>query len=476
MALPSRIVLADGEGGAAGMDLPAAWVQTVSSFPDGIPRDRATLEQTVLPTLGGFEIPMTDLAVGPDGSVYLLCNVMPMRDGQLKNHVVLVKYSAGGEREWSRQVPPPEGGMIIAFGIAADRAGNAYLAGWYQRDEGGQVRQYGYIASYAADGESRWSYEVEHLDLRAGSRLIGIDVRGDRVYAVGSAYGQVTRRSRPEVSSRSALAVCVNARNGREVWSQQYQGQSRESTNGIGVAVTSRGRVCISGLYDADPLPSDNFPKDRAGFVMGLKANGEADWSIQVGKGNPPAGVAAGQITSLAFYLAAGRSDEVYVFGQNEADTPRRGVRRPDVEQTGRFIARVSSRGRVEWTTLIPRQFEPFGSGIRQGRHRVGPDGHVHIPCIIDSNIGYPGIIRLDPAGQVLGLQVLSKQRHYDELDAIGFGPAGGIVISGQHVVPGDGNGRGGLFDENGVQRHENNRLPAQPPAFFAAALDVLGE
>jgi len=468
-------VRAEGEAGAVEVDLLADWVQTVPSFPDGVPRARNELD-AILGFLGGLEVPTTDVAAGPDGSVYLLCNVMPLRAGELNNHVVLVKYSADGQREWYKQVAPPEGGMICAFGLAVDRAGGAYVSGWYQRTEDRRVLQHGYVASYAADGDSRWSYEVANVEQGSTSKFIGVAVAGDRVFAVGTATGQAVRSAGAFArQGSSTLAVCINARNGREAWSQQYLSGEAGSSEGIGVAVTSKGRVCISGNFSPHPNQRQAGGAN-AGFVLGLGRDGGQDWSVEVGRDLMWADAKPGEFSSGAYYLAAGLSDEVYVYGSASEgrDRPVEGQRIAE-RVSPRLMSRISGEGRVVWTRRMPLDFGDLGRGIHQGRHAVGPDGMLYVPGIVGGLVGRPCILRFDAEGNVAETRALSSQRYYDELDAIAFGSDGGVLVSGQHVVMG-GAGGGGLFNDDGVQRQEPNRQPAQPPVYFVARIDVAAE
>lgn len=467
-------VRAEGEAGAD-LDLSADWVQTLPSFPDGVPPAREGMD-TLMGLLGGYEVPTTDVAAGPGGSVYLLCNVMSLREGQLNNHVVLVKYGADGQREWHKQVAPPEGGMIVAFGLAVDRAGSAYVSGWYQRTADRRVLQHGYVTSYAADGESRWSYEVANVGQGSTSKFVGVAVAADRVYAVGTATGQAVRSAGDYAGQGSStLAVCINARNGREAWSQQYLSGEAGMSEGVGVAVTSRGRVCISGNFNARSVPGQ-ARSGSAGFVLGLGRGGEQAWAVEVGRELMLADAGPGEFSSGAFFLAAGLSDEVYVYG-----SASEGRRRP-VDAQGRpehvsprIMSRISGEGQVAWTKRMPLDFGDLGHGIHQGRHAVGPDGQLYVPGVVGGTIGRPCILRFDADGNVAETRALSNQQTFDQLDAIAFGPDGAVLVSGEQVVLARGGG-GGLFNDDGVRRNEPNRQPAQPPVYFVARVDLAAE
>jgi hypothetical protein len=242
--------------------------------------------------------------------------------------VLVVKYDANGDLQWSRQV----GGSSIDTGmsIVTDSSGNVIVggdfigtvdfdpsAGTYALTSGGgrgNPAQAGFVMKLTSSGALAWADHFQ-AGRYSTSQVKDVQVDGNgNVYAIGLADGTVdfnpAKKATFNVStSYDGFAVTLSSQ-GQFVWAKTFGGTSNFDV--YGAALDAAGSLYITGSYygtaDFDP-GSGVFSRSSAGdedvFVMKLNSNGGFEWAATMG--------GVGQDRGQA--LAVDDSGNVYVVG-----------------------------------------------------------------------------------------------------------------------------------------------------------------
>jgi hypothetical protein len=95
-------------------------------------------------------------------------------------HAFVAKYSAGGERLWTRQLGTPEGDA--AWSVATDATGNVVISGWTFGSLGGPKQGLldAFVAKYSPAGKRLWTrqFGTPEDDLSSG---VATDAAGNVV-------------------------------------------------------------------------------------------------------------------------------------------------------------------------------------------------------------------------------------------------------------------------------------------------------
>ncbi|UQA62118.1 SBBP repeat-containing protein [Polyangium aurulentum] len=273
-----------------------------------------------------------------------------------------------------------------ALDVAVDAGGNVYLTGW----AGGTVD----FGGGALPGGGALDVFVASLDGGLGHRFgkrygdgpdqrgygIAVDAKG-RVLVIGTFDGKVDLGGGPLASAgKGDVLVAALDENGNHLFSERFG--NAEDQSGQGIAVAPDGRVVLTGFFAGSidfgggALVSGG---STDGFVVGLGATGEYQWSRQFGDlgtqfgfgvAVDPAGDAfvAGTFQNTVHFgggpLASAGSYDV-VAAKLGPDGSHRWSRRygDALDQRGVTIAVGGSPGRV----LLAGWFQggiDFGSGV----------------------------------------------------------------------------------------------------------------
>lgn len=448
-------------------ELDSVWLESVPVYPDGVPQGRAGFRSWPgqLPT----EPPMTDVAVGADGSVYWLANIKTGKKDKVAA-ALLVKYDAAGKRVWHKLLDdwPNDDGLIMSMTL--DSEDNLYLAGAYSRGRGADGATYGCVLSFTATGKERWDFTMSHAGQGAQTYFMDVAVKGDSVFAVGWGRGRVTRGDDDSRNWTKTQIVRLRASDGRRVWAKQYASSKHESSKAVGAVFATNGQLYVLGNVDRYRTgPNDHRDRPGSGFVIGVSpSTGKEFWRTMVGRpaGRLPRGVGLDDLETEGWGIAAGPDGGVYVTGYTLIRLD--GIRVPSEKRTteGSFLTRLeigrNNAGRAAWIYFLRKNDERLSRGYSPGRMRFGPDGMLWIPGVVAGNWGPPALIRFNPAGDLLSVDVYAESDQFDSCDAVAFGPGGGAYITGHHIVPASSH----LFGD------KRPKLKAGPPTFFIARVE----
>ena len=178
--------------------------------------------------------------------------------------------------------------LDYVYGMAADWAGNVYVTGQFKGDLtiGGDTWAHQgngdiYIASFASDGEYRWSHAYGNTSTDEGR---GVAVAGDgTVHLVGRCKGTIDFGDASRACPGDGGAFWVSYTSGGDVIASRVYGASGARAVAYGIAIDSSNNVVITGDFSDGPV---NFGGDDlvwAGssdvFVASFTSSGTHSWS-----------------------------------------------------------------------------------------------------------------------------------------------------------------------------------------------------
>ena len=188
---------------------------------------------------------VNDVAVGPDGAVYLAgtFNVQMWEEPPTDQEALLEKLDADGGLTWRRVVPDP--------GRRDDRAGSVSLAGGnvsfssMTDVRNGPYR--GRVASYSTDGTLRWERFTDRV-VQSGWRDMFLATRGGRTLLATS------RRK----ADRSGVHILIRsyAANGSTAWTRDLRRGEQERAC-VATGLAARGAAIVVVGYPADGATMD---------------------------------------------------------------------------------------------------------------------------------------------------------------------------------------------------------------------------
>lgn len=213
----------------------------------------------------------------------------------------LAAFGPDGELRWTHAIPvqEPDGHMSV-FDLACDSQGNLYAAGRFRDgiDLGdgmipGAVSD-GWIASFDADGEHRWSRSISSRGSSAG--VGSLDLTPDGGVVVAGSFDDTIDLGNGERTADFGEDVFV-ARydgDGNPLWDLQIGPDGLQYAGGV--AVAPDGTLALTGIFlDSIELGPDGYSNvfpdqipDEHGtnydaFISRLDANGNYLWSEHVG-------------------------------------------------------------------------------------------------------------------------------------------------------------------------------------------------
>ncbi len=245
---------------------------------------------------GAYNDTILHLATDPRGSIYVQGHFKDKSDwgggplvagGGSDNDVVLAKYNANGEHQWSKRF----GNAFndVAGGVCVDPAGNVTMVGSFDKSvtfgEGDDHQSNGeadmFIARFDTAGKLQWAktYGGDREDVGWG---IAADSAGNTVmtgwFQNTVDFGKTTLAPIKSAGNKDVFAIKHDAA-GNIVWVQTWG--DKDHDQGRGVAIDDKGGVIVTGLYrfslqavspalESVRLPDDRIPKPDT-FVMRLE-------------------------------------------------------------------------------------------------------------------------------------------------------------------------------------------------------------
>lgn len=274
--------------------------------------------------------------------------------------IFVAKYGVDGALLWARQA----GGTNAdaGFGIAADRAGNCYVAGYFtgQADVSGtNLTTSGtydlFLAKYNTAGNLLWATTTGHSSaLYASGIALGAN---DDVYVTGAFFLNAEFDGTPfENSDTSDGFIAKFNTNGELQWASQFGGEGNDAATAV--AVSSSNRICVTGYFEGEGFFSDDESLfsigDRDMFVAQFDSDGNTLWTQQAGA------LQTTQGASVAFDAngnawVAGFYDGLAVFGTNTLS---------NVGFFDSFVAKYDNLGNLLWVRNSDKSSTVNAAGV----------------------------------------------------------------------------------------------------------------
>jgi uncharacterized delta-60 repeat protein len=238
----------------------------------------------------------SDVAVGPDGSVYVTGTTLGVR-----GDVLLLKFDADGalvwQRTWGRGPSDNDNGQAVA--TAPD--GSIYVAGGTTNIDTGLSSLL--LLKFAPDGTLAWQ-RVWESGASSNGLAVGVGPDGS-VYAAGTT-------PRPDVPFEFDVSVLKIAADGTLVWQRSYAAGEIADPRG-GLTVAADGSIYVAGGLQE---PQRGIV-DLAVLLIKLAPDGSLVWDRTWGgrSGDSPADVTAAADGTV---LVAGQSNS-FAVGSDDA-------------------------------------------------------------------------------------------------------------------------------------------------------------
>lgn len=404
----------------------------------------------------GPDFQMSRVAAGPEGTSYVYCNRMHGNVGHRKSVATLIKYDAEGTRLWQKTIDAED--ESYASDIKVDAAGNIYVTGWVTFLKDRSISGRGFAICLSPTGKPRWEFFAHKPMARVLSRYLALALHGTSVYLVGD-YGGHPNNERDRASS---LLVTRLSMTGKRQWTSEFDSQERETrTSGMGITVTPSGMICVLGNFDYNALPRGNRGDETYGYAMALDPKGKKLWQTKLGYDIMPAGLPLERAHSLALDVTCDEQGNFYALGSINVKGGNSRVPREMLGNLGSFVTRLTPRGRIAWTSLMPQTNEGsrYIARFQSLRIGYGPDKLLYL---FGRGKEEPGLLRCDTQGQMLATTYYAKVSRCKAAD-FDFLPDGSAVIHGTLDLT-----KGRLFGQAPADPDPEGVLTAQPYFFIS--------
>ena len=206
--------------------------------------------------------------------------------------IATVKYNALGVQQWVARWGGEAGLHDGGNAIAADEAGNVFVAGWTM----GEDRCYDIvILSYSAQGEERW---IRRYEGPPGQVYASLTDMGLALAPSGSLYAAMTTSG--EDSSEDILVLRLDSEGG-EIWRDKFAGPMGSDNSFRAMAVDPSGALIVGGV-------SDGWGTETDLLILKYGSAGYQDWAVHY---DGPASSG----TDWLLDIAVDDSDNVYACG-----------------------------------------------------------------------------------------------------------------------------------------------------------------
>ncbi len=276
----------------------------------------------------------------------------------------LVKYDTLGNVLWSRQLGTSSGDE--AYRVAVDAAGYAYISG----STGGSLfganpgSSDAFLAKYDPAGSLVWGRQVGTTDDEyANAYGVAVDQTGN-IYMSGSTHGSLFGT---HVGPFADAYLAKYDAAGNRLWGRQLVTSTDETDTRV--AVDSGGNAYISGRRSG----LENV------FVAKYDSAGSLQWTKQVGTpGDTSAGLSADNLGNI--YVAG------YTFSSDHVDS---------------FLAKYDASGDVLWTRQFPLSDRQFFGRVND----ISTDATGNSYLAWHDGLGVDYLTKYDAAGELLWSQ-----------------------------------------------------------------------
>ena len=234
-----------------------------------------------------------------------------------KSDIFVVKYSPAGTLRWVKTISSRA--EVRAYGIAADKTGRFYVAGFTngELNAGQYTTSYDtthaseiYLAAFEISGKPLWLRTLGSYSSDRGFSET-VDPEGNPV--VAGRFGSTIRQDGVSVKSNGGWDAIVAKydRSGTLLWAKAYGGQDHDYA--YDVNCDNRGNIYLTGGF-GHKAKFGNFELDVNGrmdaFVVKCDGEGNVIWANALG----------GRSDDLGWSVAASQTGSVYATGQFRDD------------------------------------------------------------------------------------------------------------------------------------------------------------
>jgi hypothetical protein len=181
---------------------------------------------------GGGDDKPTGMALGPDGSVYVMGISW---DGISRHDYLTVKYSSGGTQEWVAAYNGPNNGPDDALALAVDGSGNAYVTGSSRTGYAPGNVSYVATVKYDSAGTEQWVARY----LRPGSWGVALALGPTALYVAGKTSG--------DLDDDDYVTIAYDYGTGDTLWARRDNGEGNSNDAAVGIAVGSDSSIWVTG-------------------------------------------------------------------------------------------------------------------------------------------------------------------------------------------------------------------------------------
>jgi hypothetical protein len=288
-----------------------------------------------------------DIAVARDGSVYVLATYNFSRDLDAMPRSLLLKYSSAGELQWEAR---PAFVQDSPRQLALDGAGNAYVCGEWDGEEGGTLVT---LERYGPDGISDWykTYQARGYKAEMTPGDLRVTSTGTS-YVVGIAdhVGLDPRQPYPNDFVSKAFVRSWRT-DGTVRWTKLYNGPGRANAGFSALAACPSGGIyavgytgAASGALSRQDMLVTRYSADGTRALtrrLGV-GDGRRQWAADVAVDDAGRIAVCGgwRRTDRGFYVAVLRRDGTVAWSHNYAGNKTHGdAKLIAVDAAGRMVA-----------------------------------------------------------------------------------------------------------------------------------------
>jgi uncharacterized delta-60 repeat protein len=199
-----------------------------------------------------------------------------------------VKYAGDGTELWVRRYEGPADATSMAYAVAVDQAGNAYVTGGCNEN----ISYNNYLTiKYSSDGTELWVRKYNGPANGTDTALaLAVDQAGN-VFVTGRSDGG---------GGNEDYATIKYASDGTELWARRYDGPASGSDVPYALAVDSAGSVYVTGLI-VNAAPESDYA------TVKYSSDGTEAWVTTYGE--------SGSGPTWACAVAVDQAGNVYVSG-----------------------------------------------------------------------------------------------------------------------------------------------------------------
>ena len=299
--------------------------------------------------------------------------------------IFLVKYSAAGVHQWSRQLG--DIGNDIGYGVTADAAGNVVVTGSFAGSVdfgGGRLTSNLnsndiFVAKYSATGVHSWSRAYGSTGDDHGN-AVATDASGN-VVVTGYFNNTIDFGGGPLTSAGMKEIFLLELNSfGQHVWSKRFGGTSIDVANAV--AIDGGGNIVITGFFygtvdfGGGPLTSSSAAKV---FLAKYNSLGNHIWS-KLFSGSVVAD------NAIALGLAVDGSSNILITGYFQGSANFGGQTLTSAGSQDVFAAKYSAAGTHSWSQRFG------GPGLDQGTAVVADSGNnMILSGYFSSNVSFGG-------------------------------------------------------------------------------------